>query len=186
MSAMRELRIRVVEVALSLLETGAVIGTVGNVSARTDDGFLVTPTRRCYRSLRPEELVSVSASGATSGGTPSVEWRLHAAAYAGDGDVGGVVHTHSTHATAWSFLGEELRPQLEDNAYYRTGPIRTVGPGAAGSVELATAAAEALQGSRAALLAGHGVVATGETPEEAAMIAAVVERQAQMAWLLRR
>lgn len=177
---------RVIEVARSLLAIGAVVGTVGNVSARLGEGFLVTPTRRPYDSLRPSDLVAVDASGGATGGEPSLEWRLHAAAYAGDPEVSAVVHTHSPHATAWSFLGEELRPELEDNAYYRTGPIRTAGPAAGGSAELAGAAAAALRGSRAALLGGHGVVATGATPEEAAVIAAVVERQAQVAWLLRR
>ncbi|HEY1854227.1 MAG TPA: class II aldolase/adducin family protein [Solirubrobacterales bacterium] len=182
----REVRREVVEVARELLRSGAVIGTLGNVSARRGDGFIVTPTRRDYRALQSEELVVIDEAGNASGGEPSLEWQLHAAAYAAGPEVGGVVHTHSPHATAWSFLGEELLPELEDNAYYRTGPIRTAALAVGGSAELAVAATEVLRGSRAALLAGHGVVATGATAGEAAVIAAVVERQAQVAWLLRR
>ena len=180
------LRAEVLATARSLLASGAVIGSVGNVSARLDEGFLITPTRRPYETMEPADLVHVLADDSVRGAhPPSREWRLHAAVYSTLPDVGATVHTHSPHATAWSFLGEELTPSLEENEYYGTGPVLTLPPAPAGSEELAARTAEALRASSAVLLGRHGVVATGGTPEEAAIVAAVVERQAQVAWLLR-
>jgi L-fuculose-phosphate aldolase len=180
------LRAEVLAAARSLLASGAVIGSVGNVSARLDAGFLVTPTRRPYETMEPGDLVQVLADGTMRGAhPPSREWRLHAAVYSTLPEVSATVHTHSPHATAWSFLDEELAPSLEENEYYGTGPVLTVPPAPTGSEELAARTAEALRGSSAVLLGRHGVVATGRTPEEAAIVAAVVERQAQVAWLLR-
>ncbi len=176
---------RVIAVARSLHDSGAVVGSLGNVSARDGEGFLITPTRRPYMETEPGDLVLVGPDGSAAGPhPPSREWRLHAAVYARRPDVGGVVHTHSPHATAWSFLGEELKPCLEDNEYYATGPIRTAPPAPAGSAE-GVRAATVLGDSAAVLLGRHGVLATGADPEEAATIAAVIERQAQIAWLLR-
>jgi L-fuculose-phosphate aldolase len=182
----RALRAQVLAVARSLVASGAVIGSVGNVSARFDGGFLITPTRQPYDAMDPGDLVHVLADG-TARGTylPSREWRLHAAVYSARPDVMATVHTHSPHATAWSFLETELTPRLEENEYYGTGPVRTAPPAPAGSEALAAATADVLGDSRAMLLGRHGVVATGASPEDAAIVAEVVERQAQVAWLLR-
>lgn len=176
---------RVLAVARGLVEDGAVLGTAGNVSARVGAGFVITPTRLPYAELAPEDLVHVLGEQASGPHPPSREWRLHAAVYRGRPDVGGIVHTHSPRATAWSFLGEDLLPELEDNAYYATGPIRTAAPRPAASAELASAAAGALGDSAAVLLGRHGVLAAGPTPEHAALLAGLVERQAEIAWLLR-
>lgn len=176
---------RVIAVARSLHASGAVVGSLGNVSARDGDGFLITPTRRPYMETEPGDLVRVGPDGSAEGAhPPSREWRLHAAVYARRPDVGAVVHTHSPHATAWSFLGEDLEPSLEDNEYYATGPIRTSPPAPAGSAAIARAA-ETMGDSAGVLLGRHGLLATGAGPEQAATIAAVIERQAQVAWLLR-
>lgn len=176
---------RLIAVARALHDSGAVVGSLGNVSARSGAGFLITPTRRPYIETEPGDLVLVDAEGNASGPhPPSREWRLHAAVYARRPDVGGVVHTHSPHATAWSFLDEPLEPQLEDNEYYATGPIRTAPAAPAGSAA-GVQAATVLGDSAAVLLGRHGVLATGADPEGAATIAAVIERQAQIAWLLR-
>lgn len=176
---------RVIAVARSLVESGAVVGNVGNVSARIGAGFIVTPSRRPYGEIEATDLAHVLGGEASGPLAPSREWRLHAAVYDARPEVGAVVHTHSPHATAWSFLGEDLAPALEDNEYYETGPIRTTPPAPGGSAELAAGAARTLGRSRAVLLGRHGVLATGASPEGAALVAAVVERQAQVAWLLR-
>ncbi len=132
---------------------GLIVGTVGNVSARAPDGFVITPTRTGYEAMSASDLVHVTGSGATySSNTPSRERLLHAAIYAAREDVHAVVHTHSVYATAWSFLGIPLEPALEENVYYEIGTVRTSPPAAAGSSELADRAVDALQDSRAALI----------------------------------
>ncbi|MGX6448448.1 class II aldolase/adducin family protein, partial [Patulibacter sp. S7RM1-6] len=177
----------VVAAARALLAEGLVVGSVGNVSARIDDELRITPTRAAYERMRPRELVPVDvATGTVRGdGVPSRELPLHLALYRARPDVGAVVHTHSVAATAWSFLDEPLTPELEDLAYYGTGSIATAPPAPAGSDALAHAAVTALGDGRAVLLGGHGTLTVGRTPDEAVLVARVVERQARVAWLLR-
>lgn len=176
----------ILEGARSLRRRSLVVGTTGNVSARVPAGMLITPTRTPYEQMCEGDLVVVTPDGTTIGpGVPSREWPLHAAVYTARADVGAIVHTHSVHATAWSFLDEPLAPQLEEHAYYDLGEVRTAARAPAGSPALADAAVSALGNAKAVLLAGHGVLAVGPTVEDVVIAAEVVERHAQIVWLLR-
>lgn len=179
----------VVAAARRLEPEGLVVGTVGNVSARYGDGLLITPTRTAYDRLRPRELVAVALDGTVAPRAPhppSRELPLHLAVLRARPDAGAVVHTHSPHAVAWSFLDRPLEPELEDVAYHAIGTIRTAPRHPAGLAALAAAATAALGQSGAVLLGGHGVLAVASTPDRAVTFARVVEHQAQVAWLLWR
>jgi L-ribulose-5-phosphate 4-epimerase len=174
-------------VAKAMSAEGLVVGSVGNVSCRWGDAVIVTPTRLPYSRMGLDDLVTVSSSGDTVEGrhAPSRELQLHLALYRGRPDIGAVVHTHSPHATAWSFLDSPLLPETEENHYYDIGQVRTTITAAAGSPELARDVAEQLGDSAAVLLGRHGVLAAAADPEAALEVARVVERQAQIAWILR-
>lgn len=176
-----------IEVARALEPEGLVVGTVGNVSVRTGPTAHVTPTRTAYADLRVRDLVTVDvATGVTLGnGVPSRELPLHLAVYRARPEVDCVLHTHSVAATAWSFLDEPLEPELEDLAYHGIDPVRTSPPAPAGSDELARVAAATLGSGTAVLLGHHGVLTVGDTPQDALLVARVVERQARVAWLVR-
>jgi L-fuculose-phosphate aldolase len=139
-----------------------------------------------YEAITPADLVCVTPGAAFEGERqPSREWRLHAAVYAARPDVGAVVHTHSPRATAWSFLGEDLQPETEENEYFGIGSVRTARAAPAGSALLAANALAGLGDSRAVLLERHGVLAVGASVEDALDVAQAVEYQATIAWLLR-
>lgn len=176
-----------IRVAQALEPEGLVVGTVGNVSVRTGPTVHVTPTRTDYASMRARDLVMVDvATGVTLGnGVPSRELPLHLAVYRARPDVRCVLHTHSVAATAWSFLDEPLRPELEDLAYHGIDPVRTSPPAPSGSDELAAGAAATLGSGTVVLLGHHGVLTVGDTPQDALLAARVVERQARVAWLVR-
>jgi L-fuculose-phosphate aldolase len=178
----------ILETVRTLSAEGLVVGTIGNVSARSRDAVLITPSRHQYSRMEATDLVSVDLLGNRIHGElpPSRELLLHLAIYRRRSDVGAVVHTHSPHATAWSFLGEPVLPETEENRYYGIGPVRTSRPARPGSSELARGAAETLDASAAVLLGGHGVLTVGPTLQLALDIARVVEHQAQIAWILRR
>jgi L-fuculose-phosphate aldolase len=170
-------------------ERGLVIGSAGNVSARWGDEVLLTPTRRYYDELTPEDLVTLplrSRPSAAALRSVSREWRLHLAIYAARPEVAAIVHTHSTYATARSFDPAPMRFVTEDGEYLGLDEIRVAPPAAAGSTALAELATAALGGASACLLAQHGVVAVGERPRSALEIAAAVERQAQVQALIAR
>lgn len=180
-------RPEVIATARTMAAEGLVAGMVGNVSRRIGDRILATPTRLSYSEMRDEDLVVVDLGGERleGGRRPSRELPLHLAIYARRPDVQALVHTHSPYATAWSFLGEELLPTIEDNTYHGIGPVRTNRPAPSGSARLAETAAQALAKSGAVLLGRHGVVAAGSSLAEALEVARAVEHQAQVAWILR-
>jgi L-fuculose-phosphate aldolase len=171
-----------------LVERRLVTGTTGNASARCGESIAITPSRVRCSEVRPGDLVYVGIrDGAieTPGGVPSLELAVHLAVYRARPDVHAIVHTHSPHATAWSFLEEPLGPPTEEMTYYDAGAVPTAPPAPAGSRLLADGAVGALARGRAVLLGRHGVLAVGATPREAVDIAEAVEHQAQVAWLLR-
>jgi L-fuculose-phosphate aldolase len=167
---------------------GLVVGTAGNVSAREGDLVYITPRAVPYDEMTDGDVVKLSLDGeqAAGGREPSSEHRVHLAIYAARPDVTAVVHTHSVHATAWSFLGEELDPGTKEFALVAGGPVRTAPEAPPGTDEIARIAVEAIAGRRAALLARHGVLGLGDSPARALDVCAMVEQQAELAWLLRR
>jgi L-fuculose-phosphate aldolase len=167
---------------------GFVVGTAGNVSARGDDEIYITPKALPYDELGEGDVAKLSLDGEmlAGGREPSSERRIHLAIYAARPEVMAVVHTHSVHATAWSFLDEPLDPGTKEFDLLAGGPIRTAPLAPPGTDEIARIAVEALDGRRAALLARHGVLGLGDSPARALDVCAMVEQQAELAWLLRR
>ena len=90
----------------SLYQRGYTVGTAGNISARLDDGWLITPTDACLGRLDPAEIAKVDLAGnAVSGGRPSKTLALHRGIYARNAETRGVIHTHSTHLVALTLAG---------------------------------------------------------------------------------
>lgn len=92
-----QLRAELCRIGTSLHARGYVHGTTGNLSARLQDGFLVTATDACLGELEPASLVRVDASGvaAAGAGRPSKTLGLHRRIYAAVAEAGCIVHTHS-------------------------------------------------------------------------------------------
>jgi L-fuculose-phosphate aldolase len=181
------LRRQIVETARRLSASGLVAGSVGNVSARIEDGgALITPTRLAYELMAPEDVVRIAADGSVVEGRhpPSREWPTHMSIYEARPDVAAIVHSHSPHATAWSFLSEDLQlPTEELDAL--GGPIAIAAHGATGSAELAGAVSAALGPRQSVLMARHGVVGVGPDLGSAFSACALTEHQAQIEWILR-
>ena len=95
-----ELRQKIINTAQKKNALGINQGKSGNVSARADHGFLITPTGIAYDETKPEQIVETEFDGSFTGEIlPSSEWRFHADIYRSRADVNAVVHTHSTFAT---------------------------------------------------------------------------------------
>jgi L-fuculose-phosphate aldolase len=176
-----------VATARELLRLGLVAGSSGNVSAREGRLVHITPAGLPYPEMTADDVVTLDLAGAVVDGArePSSERRVHLAVYAARPDAGALVHTHSVHATAWSFLGEALAPGTEELQHAVGGAVPTAPYHPTGSEAIAAAAVEALADRGAVLLGRHGVLALGESPARALRVAVAVERAAQMAWLLR-
>ena len=87
----------------SLFERGLTSGSSGNISVRSGDGFIITPTNSCLGTLDPGRLAVLDGDGGhVSGDKPSKEVPLHLAFYEARPGAAAVVHLHSTYATALS------------------------------------------------------------------------------------
>lgn len=182
--SMDRLRESVVRVARGTSERGLNRGTSGNVSARVPGGMLVTPSALPYAEMEPEDLVVVGLDGAVLEGSrkPTTESPMHAAIYGARPDVHAVVHTHATFCTTLATLHRDIPP-----LHYMVGAaggstIRCAPYATFGGRELAAHAVAALEGRTACLLANHGMIAVGPSPEAALDLALEVEGLAELYW----
>lgn len=176
-----ELRSALVEACRTMLRRGLIKGTSGNISVRTGNGLLISPTGIPYDVLSADQIVAMRWDGSFDGDVlPSSEWRFHRDILRSRADLNAVVHTHSPQATAVSVLGRSIPP-----IHYRIaaagGPdIRCSGYATFGTQELADMALKALEGRRACLLAHHGVIAAHASLQQAMALAETVEELATL------
>lgn len=178
-----ELRAALVDAARRLAALGLNPGRSGNVSARIDGGFLVTPSALPYEDMRMQDIVHVDMDGAAHGAhKPSSEWRMHRAIYARRPEAAAVVHTHSPYATTLACQRRGIPPFHYEVAFAGGADIRCAGYATFGTQELSERAVEALEGRRACLLANHGTVAFGGSVRDALELAEKVESLARLYW----
>ena len=160
-------REELVSYSTRLLDDGLAVGSAGNLSVRLGDLVAITPSGISYHELRPADIAVVSMDGSEvdAAETPSSELPMHLAVYAGT-KATAVVHTHSTEVIALSASKDEL-PAIHYAITALGGPVRVAPYVRFGSAGLASAAARALNGRRAAILRNHGAVTYGRTLAEA-------------------
>jgi L-ribulose-5-phosphate 4-epimerase len=179
--AVRKVRRVVAELHGELVRNGLVAWTSGNISARVPgtDLLVIKPSGVPYPELTAESMVVCDLSGERVSGVlnPSSDTASHAYIYRHMPEVGGVVHTHSRHATAWAARGEPIPCVLTAIADEFGGEI-PVGPFApVGGEEIGKAVVSTLSGHRspAVLLRSHGVFTVGPTPRAAVQAAVMCE-----------
>jgi L-fuculose-phosphate aldolase len=177
----------VLAAAKDMLRRNLVEGTAGNISARQEDGTIViTPSSVDYSEMRLEDLCVIDIDGATlhaaEGRSPSSEKLLHLAVYKAFDDVGSVIHSHPVFATMFAITHQDIPSCIDEFSIYVGGNVRCTRYAASGTPDVGAEAVEALQGRGAALLANHGMVAVGPTPDKALHITALVERSAHIVW----
>lgn len=188
---MNEARLRehICSTAKSLFDRGLTHGSTGNVSARLEDGWLLTPTGSNLGNLDPARLSKLDWSGKLlSGDAPSKENFLHLAVYEQRARSAAVIHLHSTHSVAVSLLDgvdpEDVLPPL--TAYYvmRIGVLPLVPYFAPGDMKLADAVRAKASRHHAVLLANHGPVVAGSNLAAASDAVEELEATAKIHLLL--
>ena len=183
----------------ALVRAGLVTLSFGNASGvdRTAGVFLIKPSGLPYERLRPEDLVAVSlADGSVVEGDlrPSSDTPTHLLLYRRFASIGGVVHTHSTAASAWAQAGRAIPPLGTTHADHFHGPVPVTRPLRRGEVEgdyeretgeLIVATLEGLGldplEMPAVLVGGHGPFTWGSDAEDAVANATALEAVAGMA-----
>ena len=175
-----QLRARMAEVMKAMEARGLNRGTSGNVSARCGEAMLVTPSGVPPERLSGDQMVLVQPDGSTPDGSlrPSSEWRMHQQILNRRPDANAVVHCHSRHATILACAGREI-PSMHYMVAVGGGASVPVAPYATfGSVELAEAVVETLDGRAAALMANHGQIVVARNLDSALAITEEIEEQA--------
>ncbi len=190
--AAADVRAAVAALHTFLPRNNLVAWTAGNVSERVrgEDLFVIKPSGVSYDELSAEAMVVCDLDGNLVDGdrSPSSDTAAHAYVYRNMPDVGGVVHTHSTYATAWAARGEPIPCVLTMIADEFGGPI-PVGPFALiGDDSIGQGIVETLRRSRspAVLMRNHGVFTVGTTGRDAVKAAVMCEDVARTVHIARQ
>ena len=187
-----DLRAQVCELHAHLTRYELVIWTAGNVSARVPGRNLmvIKPSGADYATMTADEMVVCDLHGNLVDGelSPSSDTAAHAFVYRHMPEVGGVVHTHSTYATAWAAVGEPIPCVLTMIADEFGGEI-PVGPFAAiGDDSIGRGIVETLRDSRSAavLMRNHGPFTVGADARSAVKAAVMLEDVARTTFISRQ
>ncbi|MEO3745508.1 L-ribulose-5-phosphate 4-epimerase [Plantactinospora sp. B5E13] len=169
-----------------------VVWTAGNVSARVPgaDLLVIKPSGVAYDEISPANMVVTDLTGTLVDGdlAPSSDTAAHAYVYQHMPQVGGVVHTHSTYATAWAARGEPIPCVLtmiadEFGGEIPVGPFALIGDDSIGRGIVQTLAGHR---SPAVLMRNHGVFTIGATAKAAVKAAVMCEDVARTVHIARQ
>ena len=179
-----------------LTKYNLVVWTGGNISGRVPDAdlFVIKPSGVEYDALRPDNMILCTLDGKVVAGTPgsdrspSSDTAAHAYVYRNMPHVYGVVHTHSTYATAWAARGEPVPCVITGQADefggdIPIGPFAIIGDESIGEGIVATLTGHR---SRAVLMQNHGVFTIGTSPRDAVKAAIMAEDVARTVHISRQ
>jgi L-fuculose-phosphate aldolase len=179
----RSLRKDVIATCLAMNEEGINQGTSGNVSVRTDEGFLITASGIPYKKMRPIHVVEMDLDGGYRGDfLPSTEWRMHMDIFKARPEAMAIVHTHSIFATALSCLRKDI-PAF----HYMIGvtggtSLRVSDYAEFGTQALSDTMLKAMKDRKACLLANHGQIVFGASLDKALWLAGEIEALCKQYW----
>ncbi|MBM9506314.1 L-ribulose-5-phosphate 4-epimerase [Actinacidiphila acididurans] len=190
--AVASLRQQVSGLHQELVRYNLVVWTAGNVSGRVPghDLFVIKPSGVDYAHLTPDSMIVCDLDGRVVEGdlSPSSDTAAHAYVYRNLPEVGGVVHTHSTYASAWAARGEPVPCVLtamadEFGAEIPVGPFALIGDDSIGRGIVDT-----LKGHRspAVLMRSHGVFTIGKDARAAVKAAVMCEDVARTVHISRQ
>jgi ribulose-5-phosphate 4-epimerase/fuculose-1-phosphate aldolase len=189
------LREEICRVGASLYQRGYVHASAGNISVRTDSGFLITPTDACLGMLDPARLAEVDANGTqTDGDRASKTLALHRRIYATEPEARCVVHTHATHLVALTLAGvhsaDDIVPPITPYFVMKVGHVPLIHyhrPGDPAVADLVAGRITQMQSRgtpiRAVMLERLGPVVWHGSPAEASAVLEELEETARL-WLM--
>ena len=178
-----ELRREVIKTCQKMNAEGINQGTSGNVSVRSDEGFLITASGIVYDKMKPAHVIEMDLEGNYRGDyLPSTEWRMHMDIFRARPEAQAIVHVHSPYATALACLRKDV-PAF----HYMIGvtggtSLRVSDYAEFGTQALSDTMLKALEGRAACLLANHGQICFGPTLSKALWLAGEIEALCQQYW----
>lgn len=177
----KQLKENVSEIAKKSYINKLVAGTSGNVSYydREKNRMFITPSNVDYELMKPEDIVIIDLDGniieSESNYKPSSEWRMHAEIYKNKEGINSIIHTHSPKATSFAVVHKDIPIILVEMIPFIGGDIKRAKFSLPGTAELGITAAKALEDRNVCLLENHGVVAVGNSLDQAYIRAVYAE-----------
>jgi L-fuculose-phosphate aldolase len=178
----------IVWVCRKLEALGFVPATDGNVSVRLDSkSILITPSMLRKGDIKESQLLVTDLEGKVleGKGRPSSEIKMHLYAYKMRPDIKAIVHAHPPFATAFAAAGLDLRAPLLPEVVLTVGPVPLAPYATPSTDEVPRSIAPLIKKHQALLLANHGVLALGQSLEEALQRMERVEHLAKISLLAR-
>lgn len=174
-------------VGASLFQRGYTVGSSGNISARLEEGWLITPTDACLGSLRPENIAKVNGNGEwVNGDKPSKTLLLHQGIYKNNPEVNCVVHTHSTYLVLLTLFGvwseQAILPPITPYQIMKVGKIPLVKYHRPGAPAVAHSVAALCNQVKGVMLERLGPVIWGNSVFQASYILEELEETAKL-WM---
>lgn len=187
MNAENKVREEICRVGESLFRRGYTVGTAGNISAKLNDGWLITPTDACLGNLIPENIAKVNLQGEwISGDKPSKTLRLHQGIYKNNDSVNCVLHTHSTWLVLLTLTGvwsnEAILPPIVPYQVMKVGRIPLIDYAKPGAQQVAERVTELATSVKGVMLERLGPVVWGASVSQASFILEELEETAKL-WL---
>ena len=183
---LNELRQQVYALHMELPKYNLVVWTMGNVSARDPETGLVVikPSGVRYEDLHPEDMVIVDMDANVIEGKYkySSDTLTHLYVYRHRPDVNGIVHTHSTFATAFAAVGKPIPCFLTGMADEFGGPIPVGGFCLIGGIAIGEVIVNSIGNSKAILMQNHGLFSIGKTARGAVKAAVMAEDAARTSY----
>ncbi len=159
-------------------------GTSGNLSIYDPETgrMYITASGVRYEGMTAQDVMVITLDGAVLEGPhkPSSEWRMHAAVYRAYPELRAVVHTHSPYATAFAVCNEPIPASLIEMYFFLGGDVPCAPYATPGTDAVGEGAVPLLKDRGGCLLANHGVLAVGATPEQAYLRAEYIEDAAKI------
>jgi len=176
---MEVLRQQLIDTALAMNASGLNQGTSGNLSARCENGFLITPSGMDYAGLLTRDIVWMDLDGNTRGTRkPSSEWRFHAAIYQHRAEANAVLHAHPVNCSTLACLNKGIPAFHYMVAVAGGKDIRCADYATFGTPELSEFVIRALHERKACLMAHHGLTCFESDLPRALALAIEVEHLA--------
>ena len=170
--------------SLILNKQGLNHGATGNLSCRSNNAFIITPSGVNLENLDAKSMVEVGIDGkvieSENNYKPSSEWLFHRDIYASRNDINAIVHTHSVFSSTLSVLGEGIPCFHYMIAVAGGDSIRCSDYALFGTQELSNNIIAAMKQRKACLISNHGMIAIGGNLNEAINIAIEVEHLARV------
>lgn len=173
---------QIVKYAQKIDQKGFSANHDGNISVKFEDILLATPTAVSKGNIVDDLIITLDLEGKllAGNGKPFSEIQLHLAAYKARDNVKAVVHAHPPFATARGLVGKELRPALPEAIVSIGDLIPVVAFAMPGAKENVAIVAQALAEVDVFMLPGNGVLAVGDSVEQAYLRLELVEHLAKI------